>query len=167
LNWFSKNAYNLGIQHTHDWDLAYIIRICNACLSIICHYPKDLPSHEIIDLSLRRIFCHFIVGTAHIAVARSEDDVESRLQHYLNSRKNVKAFESQLEGLSQNDDRCDDDLRKKLAILLVFDFEASVKLKAWDELGTITHRIGACKALKPLQAIADILLVEQPPIKGT
>ncbi|KAK9417597.1 putative Meiosis protein SPO22/ZIP4 like-domain-containing protein [Seiridium unicorne] len=134
LTWFSKNAYNLGVKHTPDWDLRCTIRICISCVSIMQYYPNDLPNHDVGDISLRAMFCHFMIATAYIALARAEDNVEVQLQDYLNSRKHTKAFETQLEGTVQHDDECSNDLVIKLTTLLVFDFEAAVNLKSWDEL---------------------------------
>jgi hypothetical protein len=167
LNWFSKNSYNLGIKNTPSWDPRNILQMCNACVSIMQHYPDELPSPEMADIHLRRLFCHFMVSTAHIACARSDDNIESQLQHYLNSRKNTEAFESQLENMSEsNDDECSQDLHLKLSTLLVFDFEACLSLKAWDSLGSIGHKLGTSQNLEALQATADMLLRAHPPTQG-
>ncbi|KAK9785215.1 putative Meiosis protein SPO22/ZIP4 like-domain-containing protein [Seiridium cardinale] len=165
LNWFSKNAYNLGVKHTPDWDLRCTIRICISCVSIMQYYPNDLPNHDVGDISLRAMFCHFMIATAYIALARAEDNVEAQLQDYLNSRKHTKAFETQLEGTVQHDDECSNDLVIKLTTLLVFDFEAAVNLKSWDELGSIARKAGIHGNLQALQAIADNLLRAQPPVQ--
>lgn len=166
LNWFSKNAYNVGVKHTSDWDLSCIIRMCNACASIMRHYPDDLPNHETSDLSLRGMFCDFVIATAYIALARSEDSVENQLQNYLSSRKHIEAFETMIQRTNNYDDDCNNDLRLKLATLLVFDFEASLHLKAWDDLSTIIRKAGIYKDLQTLQAIADSLLRVHPPAQG-
>lgn len=167
LNWFSKNSYNLGIKNTPSWDPRNILQMCNACISIMQHYPDELPSPEMTDIHLRRLLCHFMVSTAHIACARSDDNIESQLQHYLNSRKNTEAFENQLENMSEsNDEECSQDLHLKLCTLLGFDFEACLSLKAWDSLGSIGHKLGTSQNLEALQATADMLLRAHPPTQG-
>ncbi|KAH8205291.1 hypothetical protein TruAng_000538 [Truncatella angustata] len=163
INWFSKNAYNLGIKHVSNWKLRFVIRILDACISIAQHYPRDMPRHEMGDILLRDMFCHFMIATSYIALARSEDNIETQLQDYLNSRKHVRAFETRLEHMPSNDEECHHDLRLKLATLFVFDFEACIHLKAWDELVTIARKSGTYKDLQTLQAIADSLLRAQPP----
>lgn len=166
LDWFSKNAYNLGIKYAPEWSLDCTIKMCNACVSIAQKYPKDLPRHEACDISLRSMFCYFVIATAHIALARSEDNIETQLQHYLSSRTHINSFEAQLREVVHDDDKCSDDLELKFATLLVFDFESAVNLKAWDELTTIARKAAVHKDLKVLQAIADSLLRAQAPIKG-
>lgn len=167
LNWFSKNSYNLGIKNSPSWKPQHVLQMCNACVSIMKHYPDDLPADETADVLLRRVFCHFMISMAHIACARSEDNIETRLQHYLGSRKHTELFELRLAEMTQSDDdQCRQDLQLKLCTLLVFDFEACVSLKAWDALGTISRKLGASKNTKALQAVADMLLRAQSPTQG-
>lgn len=166
LNWFSKNAYNLGIKHTSKWTLRSISRLLDACASIIQYYPNDLPSQEMGDICLRAMFCHFLVATTHIALARPEDNIETQLQDYLVARKHIQAFEARFERLPQVDDDCHTDLAAKLSKLMIFDFEAAIHLKAWDDLGTVTRKAAGSKDLKVLQALADSLLRAQAPTQG-
>jgi hypothetical protein len=159
LNWFSKNSYNLGIKHVNEWELRHIVRICSSALSIIKYYPQDLPSQEIDDLGLRAMFCNFVISAAYIASARSEDLVETRLQHYLSARKHIKSFDEQLEiRLSNMVQECKEDLQSKLAVLLAFEFEAAICLKAWDDLPAIARKSGPCGDLETLQVMGDLIL---------
>ncbi|KAK6210675.1 sporulation-specific protein 22 [Pestalotiopsis sp. IQ-011] len=164
LNWFSKNSYNLGIKNSPSWKPQHVLQMCNACVSIMKHYPDDLPADETADVLLRRVFCHFMISMAHVACARSEDNIETQLQQYLGSRKHTELFELRLaEMIESDDDQCRQDLQLKLCTLLVFDFEACVNLKAWDALGPISRKLGASENTKALQAVADMLLRAQPP----
>jgi hypothetical protein len=139
------------------------------CISIIGHYPKDLPGQEAIDLSLRGMFCNFMIATAFISLARSEDNVETELQDYLTSRKHTKAFDDELEArLPDLDEDCKRDLQSKLTVLLMFDFEAAVSLKSWDDLSTTVRKAQTCKDLNGLQTMADCILRAQGlPVQGT
>ncbi|KAI1634698.1 meiosis protein SPO22/ZIP4 like-domain-containing protein [Biscogniauxia mediterranea] len=131
LDWFCKNAYNLSLKNLATWELQHVLRILQCCLSIISHYPKDIPAQMSADLSLRGMFCNFLTATALITLARCEDDIEIQLQNYLTMRHNIKQFDDALEAnldiLNENPRR---DLQTKLSILLVFDFEGAVCLKS-------------------------------------
>jgi hypothetical protein len=168
LNWFCKNAYNLGLKHTESWGLRHIIRLLHACTSIIQFYPKDLPAQERGDLSLREMFCHFMIATAYTALARSEDNTEVQLQDYLTMRKHVRGFEAELEARLPNlDEECKTDLESKLGVLQVFDFEAAVNLRNWDDLAALARKAEVYHNLTTLQAMADCMLRSQsPPMQG-
>ncbi|KAI1381649.1 SPO22-domain-containing protein [Hypoxylon crocopeplum] len=131
LNWFCKNAYNLGLKNMHIWQLRQSARIFQCCLSIISHYPQDIPAEAAEDLSLRAMFCHFLMATALLALARSEDNIETQLQDYLTMRNHVKGFDAGLEmRLGALDEVSKNDLQTKLSTLLVFDFEGAICLKS-------------------------------------
>lgn len=105
------------------------------------------------DLSLRRMFCDFLCVSLLVVLARSEDNIEaqvgshmkwkavanmSKLQHYLNARKHANDFRKEAHShLEKFEGGAKDDLKKKYATLLSFDFEAAARLKAWDDLGQI------------------------------
>ncbi|KAI1873577.1 hypothetical protein JX265_005199 [Neoarthrinium moseri] len=167
LNWFCKNAYNLGISHANDWGLQYVIRMFDVCLLIIEHYPKDLPGQEMGDISLRGLFCNFMVAVAYAALARAQDKIEVQLQNYVKMRKHIRGFDIKLEAhLAHLDNESKEDLQAKLGTLLVFDFEAAISLKAWDDLVVIARKAQTCKSLRSLQAMADcILRAEKPPMQ--
>ncbi len=83
------------------------------------------------DISLRGMFCHFMVATVLLALARSEDNTELRLQAYLNIRRHVQRFHQTLESKSDALDAASrEDLQIKLSTLLVFDFEGATCLKS-------------------------------------
>ncbi|KAI2632325.1 meiosis protein SPO22/ZIP4 like-domain-containing protein [Hypoxylon sp. NC1633] len=131
LDWFCKNAYNLSLKNIHAWQLRQTIRILQCCLSIISQYPRDISAQVAEDLSLRAMFCHFLMATALISLARSEDNIETQLQDYLMMRGHVKGFDSRLEErLSTLDEAFKNDLESKLSTLLVFDFEGAICLKS-------------------------------------
>ncbi|KAM0277568.1 hypothetical protein ACHAQH_005687 [Verticillium albo-atrum] len=159
LDWFCKNSYNLGITHLGAWDLDHIIRMLKIGLDIQEHYPVDIPAQQVDDLCLRSIISHFVVASAMVSVARTEDDVEKQSQAYLSLRRHVKAFEDKVqERLGQMDKLTSDDLLQKLASLLVFDFEAAIHLKNHIELIEIIRKATDCKSIEAFKSMADCLL---------
>ncbi|KAI0900547.1 SPO22-domain-containing protein [Annulohypoxylon nitens] len=131
LDWFCKNAYNLGLKNLRIWPPRQSLRIFQYCLSIISQYPQDISTQVSNDLSLRSMFCHFLMATMLIALARSEDNIETQLQDYLMMRNHIKSFDIELEGrLSTLDEISKNDLQMKLEVLLVFDFEGAICLKS-------------------------------------
>ncbi|KAI1745554.1 meiosis protein SPO22/ZIP4 like-domain-containing protein [Xylaria scruposa] len=131
LDWFCKNAYNLGLENTMAWEARHVIAMLECCLSIVSSYPPDIPAQMAADNSLRGMFCNFMAATVLLALARSEDNAESRLQDYLNMRDHVKRFHETLESrLDALDEASREDLQTKLSSLLVFEFEAATCLKS-------------------------------------
>lgn len=131
LDWFCKNAYNLGLKHIHVWQLRQSVRIFQCCLSIMSQYPPDIPLQASEDLSLRAMFCHFLMATALISLARSEDNIETQLQDYLMMRSHVNGFDTELNSRLETLNKVfKDDLQMKLSTLLAFDFEGSICLKS-------------------------------------
>ncbi|KAI8961072.1 SPO22-domain-containing protein [Daldinia sp. FL1419] len=148
LDWFGKNAYNLAVKNANIWPPRQSIRVFQCCLLIISQYPEDIPTQAAEDLSLRAMFCHFLMATMHIALARSEDNIEMQLQDYLRMRNHVKGFDEGLEArLDSLDDVSRSDLQSKLSTLLVFDLEGAIS--------------SVCRNLSALQAMADCVLRAQ------
>lgn len=167
LEWFCQNAYNLGLKHTVDWDLGQVVRILSACTKIIDNFPGDIASAMAGDLSLKSIFCNFLISSALLARARAQDNYESSLQDYLDMRKHIAAFDAELQTrLEGLDEVASEDLLNKLAILLAFDFEAAVALKKWDELGEIVRKAVQCQNLEAFKTMADCILRGHAPTQG-
>ena len=136
-------------------------------MALIDQYPSDIGEQVSDDLSLRKMFCEFSASVALIALARGEDNVEIQLQDYLNLRKHVRSFDSRLqEKRDKIEDGPSQDLHKKLAILLAFDFEAACQLKAWDDLGEIILKTQICRSSQLYELMADCILSSQAPSQG-
>ena len=106
---------------------------------------------------------------------------ETKLQFYLNGRKHANEFRKRsYSHLNKLEGGAKDDLLKKFGTLLVFDFEAAARLKAWDDLSMIIEvrtrpPIGPSVMLKASQecavygsarsfeTLADIMLCSQSP----
>lgn len=167
LEWFCQNSYNLGLKHADTWDLRHIVTILTCSLNIINHFPEDVPSQVAVDLSLKSIFCNFLIACALVALARAQDNVEQQLQDYLVMRGHISAFDTALqEQLQMLDEVSTKDLLNKLSMLLVFDFEGAACLKQWEDLGQIVLKASTCKCLETFQAMGDCLLRAKPPVQG-
>lgn len=137
------------------------------CIAFIDKYPTDISEQVSDDLSLRKMFCEFSASTVLIALARGEDNIEIQLQDYLNLRKHVGRFDNQLqEKRDKMEDGPSQDLHRKLAILLTFDFEAACQLKAWDDLGEVILKVEVCKSPRVYELMADCILCSQAPTHG-
>ncbi|KAI1751205.1 meiosis protein SPO22/ZIP4 like-domain-containing protein [Xylaria castorea] len=146
LDWFCKNAYNLGLENTMVWEARHVIAMLECCLSIVSSYPPDIPAQMAADNSLRGMFCNFMAATVLLALARSEDNAEPRLQDYLGMRGHVKRFHEALESrFDALDEASQGDLQTKLSSLL-------------DDLKGIILRAQAGQSLSAYQAMADCIL---------
>ncbi|EXF81759.1 hypothetical protein CFIO01_04807 [Colletotrichum fioriniae PJ7] len=168
LDWFCQNAYNIGLKHSESWDVKHLIRLYNSCLAIANHYPEDLPAEAASDLAFRTMFCDFIAAAALVSLARTEDNVEQQLQHYLIMRRHVVAYNAALEKQMSDglDNRLKSDLTAKLATLMVFDFEAAMALNKTGELGFIIRTAVTCRDVNTLKAMGDIALRGKLPGQG-
>lgn len=139
----------------------------SSCLDFMGQYPKDTNEQVYDDLSLRKMFCAFSAATALISLARAEDTIEVQMQDYLNVRKHVDNFDNLLqEKIDKIDEDMEQDLRRKLSILAAFDFEASCRLRAWDDLGEVVLKADACKSSQVYEIMADIILCSGAPTQS-
>ncbi|MCJ1284476.1 hypothetical protein MMC26_003808, partial [Xylographa opegraphella] len=134
LDWFCRNAYNMAVRFCTIWNPPESLRL----VQFIDLYPKDMDTSTLADLSLRRMFCDFLGASLLVMLARGEDAIEPQLQYYLDLRRHTKSFQihfvAQVDSLQGG---AKDDLCRKASMLLTFDFEAAVRLKAWDDAGQI------------------------------
>jgi len=132
-----------------------------------------MPLDTLQDLSLKIMCSNFIAGAGRVSLARQHDSIEERLQCYLKLRTHVAAFDKELTGWLEllgedKDDRIQDDLLLKFATLLVFDFEAAVALKKWEDLAEVVGKASVCRDTTAYKAMADILFrAEEVPPQGT
>ena len=164
LDWFSRNCYNLALRVCHSWPPHQTLRVVHAALKFIDIYPSDLDPAILSDLSLRRVFCDFVLCSICIHLARNEDNIESQLQHYLSARHSVSDWRS---NLPQQQARLEGgalaDLTIKHNTLLAYDFEAAARLKAWDDFDTIIVECQECKDTKVFAILADVVLASEAP----
>ncbi|KAI9795239.1 MAG: hypothetical protein M1835_006135 [Candelina submexicana] len=164
LDWFSRNSYNLSLKSCAEWYPKQTLRLLQACIKFMDLYPKDMDTATLADLSLRRIFCDFLCACLIIVLARSEDVIEAQLQYYLNLRSHVRDFRTRLpDQINRLEGGAKDDLGRKYSTLLSFDFEAAVRLKAWDDLGQLIEDCAECEDSKVYEIFADIMLCSKAP----
>lgn len=162
LDWFSKNAYNLALKHASVWSPRHVLNLAQSCLMFISIYPNTLPQGHAEDILLRGIFCNFLAAVLLIALSRVEDNVEDQLQDYLMLRKHVASFDESLQSkIDDLEEAPKQDLMKKLGTLLVYDFEAVIRLKAWDDLKDVVLKAESCESIKVYQQMCDMLLGAQ------
>lgn len=164
LDWFSRNCYNLSLKTCHSWPPHQSLRVVQAALKFIDSYPPDLEPATLADLSLRRLFCDFVLCSICIHLARNEDCVEGQLQHYLSARHSVSDWRShrpdqevRLEGGALSD------LNLKHITLLAYDFEAAARLKSWDDLSKIIAECQLFNDTSVFATLADIVLASEAP----
>lgn len=39
LEWFSRNSYNLALQHCATWEPQHVLRLLNACIKVNLNLP--------------------------------------------------------------------------------------------------------------------------------
>ncbi|KAI9891975.1 MAG: hypothetical protein M1814_002170 [Vezdaea aestivalis] len=121
----------------------------------------DLDDASRHDLALRRMFCDFLAASLLTGLARAEDHRETQLQHYLTCRTHIDSFRSRLETQLirlEPDGAPYTDSRHKFAILLAYDFEATARLKKWDDWKSIIDECALANDIRLFSTIADIVL---------
>lgn len=169
LEWFCQNSYNLGLKNAGDWSLQQVVRILTACVSIIHAFPDGMGAEVAADLSLKSIFCNFLISTALVALARSQDNLEEQLQDYLLMRRHIAAADTDIQERMESqslDEVASRDLLNKLALLLAFDFEAAIALKCWKDLGEIVLKASACQNVQSFKTMAECILRAHVPTEG-
>lgn len=113
--------------------------------------------------------CHFVIAAALISQARTEDEVDERLQRYLEVRYHISVFDTFFTDHVRNNPKSGiyPDLLVKMSTLFVFDFESAVCLKQWDDSSEIVRKATICKDEIMYKAMADCLLRSEAPGNGT
>ncbi|KAL9480853.1 hypothetical protein ACSS6W_005639 [Trichoderma asperelloides] len=119
------------------------------------------------EIAIMAMRCHFVVSSALISLARTEDKVDEQLQYYLEARRHIREFDAMLETRfdTTQDESVIIDLMAKLSTLLVFDFEAAAALKNWDSLNEIVRKAKTCRDEVTYKAMGDCMLRSRAPAK--
>lgn len=159
LDWFSKNAYNLALKHSKTWPPRLVLSLVQSCLTFGSIYPSSLPQASQDDILLRSLFCSFLASVLLIALARLQDNIEQQLQDYLELRKHVASFDEKLQSKMEDlEEGPKQDLVKKLGTMLLWDFEAAIRLKKWEDLGDCVLKAEACESMRVYEGMCDMLL---------
>ncbi|UZP34115.1 hypothetical protein NXS19_001931 [Fusarium pseudograminearum] len=141
----------------------------NSYFSRLSHFrnllPPDISSDDVSSIRLMTARCHFVVATALISQARTEDEVDEQLQRYLEARYHISEFDTFFTDHVRNDPKSGiyPDLLAKMSTLFVFDFESAVCLKQWDDSSEIVRKATICKDEIMYKAMADCLLRSEAP----
>ena len=139
-----------------------------SCIKFASIYPKDIDNTTSNDVTHRHIFCDFLAVILLVSLARAEDNIEAQLQDYLELRKHVDSFDTRLQSIVDVlEEGPQQDLLKKLSALLLFDFEAAIRLKAWDDLTEVILKADCCKSMNIYENMSDMLLSDPSiPVAG-
>ncbi|EHK46489.1 hypothetical protein TRIATDRAFT_291661 [Trichoderma atroviride IMI 206040] len=119
------------------------------------------------EITIMAIRCHFIISSALISLARTEDKTNEHLQHYLEARQHIRKFDAMLETKpdTTQGESVMKDLIAKLSTLLVFDVEAATVLKDWDGLNETVRKAKICQDEVTYKAMGDCILRSKAPGK--
>lgn len=164
LDWFSRNAYNLSLKHCTDFHPSHLSRLLAVCITFIDLLLADesCPKDSDGSLELRCLFCHYLATSAFIVLARSEDNIELSLQHYLTARKHTNAFRTQLPGRLASEQLsigAREDLTSKHFEIVKFELEACLKLESWDAMSTLFDECFKYENERHYETLADLVLV--------
>ncbi|TWU74062.1 hypothetical protein ED733_003621 [Metarhizium rileyi] len=165
LDWFRKNAYNLAVLKSHEWREKHIIRLASTCISLTSCYPSTIPAHQADELATTLLRSHFIISAFHLAQARNSVDPPKRHHFYSEVRHHTAEYRKILHTSTQTGNAAHQDLKSKLATLLVYDFEAAMALSHTEDLEIIIQFVKPHKDALPLKAMADMLLRSPLPAK--
>lgn len=100
LEWFSRNSYNLVLQHCTTWEPQHVLRLLNSCIKVcpapvpvfarvlirfetLDLYPADIGPVALSDVTLRKLFCYFLGAIVNVAQARMQENPEVQVLPFL------------------------------------------------------------------------------------
>lgn len=163
LDWFSRNAYNLSLKHCTDFHPEHLSRVLSTCITFIDLLLADesRPKDNDGSLELRCLFCHYLATSALIVLARSEDNIELSLQHYLAARKQAQAFRVQLPARLAEEQLSVgalEDLTSKHFEIVKFELEACLKLESWHAMPMLFDECFQYENERHYETLADLVL---------
>lgn len=159
----------MGVTKCETCELPYVVRIFSCCV-VFCMLSMNRATDASDQLELKSIACRseFVLGAAHVSMAREEEDVVRKRQCYENVNKHALAFNQYFDnGTASHNMTLTHDLAPKLGLLSVFNFEALVFLEKWNELSQIVRQASNCKDETKYMAMMDCLLRSRAKEKGT
>ncbi|KIW01266.1 uncharacterized protein PV09_07305 [Verruconis gallopava] len=159
LTWFSKNCYNVAVDHMTQIHPSLLLRLCLACDQLIERLTPDAPSAVKKDLRLRHIFCKYLIVTTFIILARGEDCIEHSLNHYNDTLKHAAVLR-RIICEHMEDDTLSDSIKTNLVAKHVqtikYELEATLRLKKWDDLSKLFEQCWKYEDPKQWSTLADI-----------
>jgi len=152
LSWFAKSSYNLALKHCEDISPVSIVRLLQSSLGLVKLLRKCSEAIEQAKLDEREQSCHFLITSASVVLARSEDNIQASMQHYLTARKHIETYLA----IDAADTAY---VRAKRSQLLRFDIEAILQLEKWDGLDAAFSKCLEQSDIEHLETLADLILV--------
>ncbi|KAI5289634.1 hypothetical protein KEM54_003528 [Ascosphaera aggregata] len=135
LEWFSKNSYNIAVQHCSTWAPRNIQRLLIVSMKLTEFYPNSLESGIVEEVKKRRMLCNFLCAIICMAQARAHPDPQGREEHYATSRKHILGFRQYL----LEHTNLDEESLERHRTVLAFDFEAALRLHNFTDLSDIVE----------------------------
>ncbi|KAF2872932.1 meiosis protein SPO22/ZIP4 like-domain-containing protein [Massariosphaeria phaeospora] len=160
FEWFSKNAYNLSIKYCGELHPASLVRLLKAGIEFIKLLQEQEQPEAQADLSLRLMFCNFLVACSLTTLARAEDNIQKCLQYYLEVSNHGQEFRRTVgEVLEKLGESAKTDIIAKHFQVVKLELEAALKLEKWDELDALFEQCWVYKSPDHYEALADLILV--------
>ncbi|PVH94353.1 SPO22-domain-containing protein [Periconia macrospinosa] len=160
FEWFSKNTYNWSIKYCAEMQPTSLVRLLNVCIEFIKLLRHHGHSEGDIDLSLRLMFCEFLVTCTYTTLARAEDNVQECLQYYSQARRHGKACrEIAATNINQLGESAQADAIAKHFQVVKLELEAVLKLERWDEMDDLFDQCWKYKYQGQYETLADLVLI--------
>ena len=147
LRWFASYSYNLTLTHMAEMRPELLVRFMAVCIFFVDKLRTEDGSDK--TLLYRLLICRFLAASALVVLGRSEDDVECSLSFYLDTRRQIEAFQKcvkdALESAAPGSNERADIILKDFE-LLKYDLEALLKLQHWNDLDRVLE---VCIMMRP------------------
>ncbi|SMY19302.1 unnamed protein product [Zymoseptoria tritici ST99CH_1A5] len=161
VQWWSKNAYNLGVRLCTDIRPESTVRLLETCTSFMDNYPMEEAADLEIDIETRRMLCAYLATTALVALGRSgSEDDEYTLQGYLHAQKHIKTFKqlhAKLRRTMHGDTAVQHEQRH--FSVLKFELECILRLRQWHNLEVALQACLNSNIDEHWDTLADIVII--------
>ncbi len=167
LRWFSTNAYNLGVAHCTVWAPGLLASLFQSCIVFTQALSSSSDDDNAATDATFTIFrCHFVLASLYMSEARVVEN-EHRASLYVDVEKHATAFTKLFTTHCGSSADKYPDLRQKLGVLCVFQFEALLFRHSYDHLPCIVQQAGLCSDVNVLKALGACLVQSEAPVQGT
>ncbi|KAF1808565.1 SPO22-domain-containing protein [Eremomyces bilateralis CBS 781.70] len=139
LEWFAKSSYNAAVKLCSHIDPNFLSRLLDSCVEFIDGHIKASNSVKS-DFGVRKLHATYLAASAHLVLARGEDDIELSKKHYLSVRdyssSYYQLFAADTEPLNISAEMQKDLIFKQFH-LLKFSLEACLYLSDWTTIDTL------------------------------
>lgn len=157
IQWCSKNAFNIALQHCTEMQPEHLVRLSRACNKFLECYPDDSGLMHRDNVVQRKQICHFLCASAFTVLGRTADDIQQQLQHYLEVQREANTFLTSWQPPRQTSDA---DLHSARALeLLRYNVESVFKLEQWDKLDAALAACLNFQGTARWDTLADLVMV--------